>query len=373
MPSRRLFPSQTFMQYAVAFAAIAVIMAILWAFSPWVAGLVYVAAIAVLTRWGGRHLGYFTLGEAILGTVVVWLTPHPSPTIGAAQRWLELSVLIFLGLLGIFAADRGKGTLRRATFLLYRLYALPDRLLHRPENLLIFSHMRSGSSLLSHLLFSHPDVCGYGENHSIYSEPADLDALTGKVMWVRRRLPGTLRERYVMDKILHNIHLDLPTLAPLLRGRVRVIFLVREPRASISSMIKTFGYEEWWARDYYVERLAFLARTAEALSGWDGKFRPVFVNYDQILHQTDAVFALIEDQLDFAQPLQQHYDVIPETGKATIGDTSANIRSGTIVRDRPAPKELAPETVALGEEAYRQCLETLTRCCRTLSPVTEPF
>jgi LPS sulfotransferase NodH len=35
----------------------------------------------------------------------------------------------------------------------------------------ILSHMRSGSTLLAHLLASHPEIIGYGETHIRYRSP----------------------------------------------------------------------------------------------------------------------------------------------------------------------------------------------------------
>ena len=41
----------------------------------------------------------------------------------------------------------------------------------------ILAHMRSGSTLLAHLLASHPDFVGAGETKVCYRTPADLPQL----------------------------------------------------------------------------------------------------------------------------------------------------------------------------------------------------
>jgi len=44
--------------------------------------------------------------------------------------------------------------------------------------LLILSHMRSGSSLLTHLLNSNPEIIGYGETHIQYASEQDFKKLS---------------------------------------------------------------------------------------------------------------------------------------------------------------------------------------------------
>ncbi|MDY7013544.1 MAG: sulfotransferase family protein, partial [Cyanobacteriota bacterium] len=60
----------------------------------------------------------------------------------------------------------------------------PYRILFRLQPyrvLFILSHMRSGSSLLTHILNSNPEIIGYGETHLQYSSEADFKRLMLKV------------------------------------------------------------------------------------------------------------------------------------------------------------------------------------------------
>ncbi len=352
-------------------------------------GLAYIAAFAVLTVWGGRRLGYWALLLAALGAALL-LPPRSNLGIGDARGWLELAVLLLFGVMTVPAVDRGRtnfkpgqGRIRRvrAVFrrlfgLPYRLYALPSLMRHRPDVLLICSHMRSGSSLLSHLLFSHVDVCGYGEAHLYYTGAPDFDTLVGKVLMVLRRMPNGLRERFVLDKVIHSSYMDAPKVLPALRGRVRVILLVREPHGSLSSLINTFGYSENFSLNHYIDRMTFIARAAEEMASWteaEGG-RAVAVTYDQLLQRTEPAFRLVEDYLGLTQPLRENYEVLPSTGRIKIGDVSANIRSGAIIRDGRNSKPVLPlseGTLARASAAYRQCLDTLERCCRFLPNDTE--
>lgn len=70
--------------------------------------------------------------------------------------------------------------------------------------ILILSHMRSGSSLLTHLISSHPDVIAIGEAHLSYLGTESRHQLVGKVYTRARKL--LMQEGYVCDKVLHDRH-----------------------------------------------------------------------------------------------------------------------------------------------------------------------
>src|ERR1700731_2228397 len=63
----------------------------------------------------------------------------------------------------------------------------------------ILGHMRSGSTLLSHILASHLDIVGAGEAHITYQTPADLPQLVLRTCEFLRR--PVLRETYIVDQI----------------------------------------------------------------------------------------------------------------------------------------------------------------------------
>ena len=97
--------------------------------------------------------------------------------------------------------------------------------------LFVLSHMRSYSSLLSHVLGSHPDIDGYCETRLRYRFPLDVMRLHWKVT----RLTGEpLRGRFVLDKILHNYAVSR---AILENPRTRAVVLLREPREVGQSII----------------------------------------------------------------------------------------------------------------------------------------
>src|SRR5262249_37085395 len=135
------------------------------------------------------------------------------------------------------------------------------------STLFILSHMRSYSSVLSHVLGSHPQIDGYCETHLRYRFSFDLLRLK----WRLPRLTGQpLRGRYVLDKILHNY----PVAAAILDNpHTRAIFLLRQPVDVVQSIVHMGRHLDLNEKNsnvakttqYYVERLSQLTRLARVL------------------------------------------------------------------------------------------------------------
>jgi hypothetical protein len=198
----------------------------------------------------------------------------------------------------------------------------------RRRYLFVLGHMRSYSSVLSHILGSHPQIDGYCETHIKYRTRFDLWRLEQRV----RKLTGEpLAGDYVLDKVLHEY--------PLARGildspRARGIIVVRRPTASVRSIIEmglTHSPIPWY-RDfervarYYEARLAGLLRLAEALRG-----RVVFLEAERLLSNTREVLDQLSIFLELQSPLQPEYRQFTHTGALGFGDPSAVISTGRIV------------------------------------------
>jgi len=84
--------------------------------------------------------------------------------------------------------------------------------------LFILGHMRSGSSLLTHILSSNAAIDGYGETHLDYSNPQDFGVATANVCRHLWKVPSG---EYVLDKVLHKRH--IPRSELLKHPSVRVI------------------------------------------------------------------------------------------------------------------------------------------------------
>ena len=232
--------------------------------------------------------------------------------------------------------------------------------------LFVLSHMRSYSSLLSHVLGSHPDIDGYCETHLRYRFPLDVLRLHWKV----KRLTGEpLRGRFVLDKILHNYAMSR---AILENPRTRAVFLLREPTEVVQSIIHmgriwirrsaTPTSSRWWG--YYEARLLRLAELAPVLG-----HRAAFLESSALIESTDEALEFLRDYLDLSQPLERRYRSFAKTGEPGFGDPSPAIRSGEIRapshrrEEVPVPDSLIQRVKA----AHAQCLEVCQIHCVPMS------
>lgn len=251
---------------------------------------------------------------------------------------------------------------RRLRFLMEGYYSSVLKLREPFKYVFILAHMRSGSSLLVHLLSASPDVCGYGETHIDYRQRRDLLRLSYWVLFKLRRFPLPGKETYVLDKIVHDSHLRFDDLPLLCASDVSVIFLIREPRGALRSLMKWCDYESRQAVDYYTDRLSALVKYAKYLT----RYRVcALLTYESLLSWTDGVFDLLERYLELRYPLSGQYPLMRSTGKPGIGDWSAKLLSGRICGDDPV-QAMPPMDARLSsraQDAFSSSLKTLRRCC----------
>jgi len=237
----------------------------------------------------------------------------------------------------------------------------PSVALRRCRYLFILGHMRSRSSLLSHILGSHPDISGYAESHVRYDGRLDFIRLRYRV---REMLDGAALSRYVLDKVLHSWYLQ-PAL--LERMEARTILLVREPAGSMRSLAsqevrKGEGSPLERSLKHYRRQLDWLEACAAGLSR-----RPVFIESSSLLGNTPRVLELLRDRLALSEPLSERYDLFKHTGRPVYGDPSDIIRTGTVVRDAPATGEAEAEIPAAlldeARRAYEHCVSILRQRC----------
>ena len=242
---------------------------------------------------------------------------------------------------------------------------------HPQSTLFILSHMRSYSSVLSHVLGSHPQVNGYCETHLRYRFSFDLLRLK----WRVRRLTGEpLRGRYVLDKILHNY----PVATAILENpRTRAVILLRQPVDVVQSIVHMGRHLDRNeqnsnvanATKYYVERLSQLTWLARAF----GK-RAAFVESEALMARTDQALAFLQGFLSLDSPLERRYRSFSKTGKPGYGDPSEMIHSGEIGsrRDQQRPTYSIPSTlIADAVTAHSQCLSACQLNCVPVSAVGE--
>ncbi|MGQ9425702.1 sulfotransferase family protein [Gilvimarinus sp. F26214L] len=223
--------------------------------------------------------------------------------------------------------------------------------------LFILSHMRSRSTVISHVLGSNPEICGYSELHQPYRGRLDLLRMRAALYEdTHCRLSG----KYLLDKILHN-HLVISA-EVLALAEPSVIFLLRDAESTLKSIIN-MGQRtgvEWYrdpqrAADYYCRRLAALEEYATKLQG-----NYLFVDAEELVDDTDQVLAHISDWLQLQHPLNRNYEHFRNTGKRHYGDSSDNIKSGVIQRTQGHPAvSLPPDVLAKASAAYERCRKQL--------------
>lgn len=252
---------------------------------------------------------------------------------------------------------------------------------HRSAAVLILGHMRSGSSLLLHLLASHPDVLAMGERNRPYTTPADLDALVADARFHARSLVRPYR--YAVDQINHarflpvfDVEGDRSHVPPiLLNDRVRPILLLREPAGALRSMISVLGRHYGTTAEealrHYIDRLEDLGGYAEALGGHGGLDNPgaaltkdprppaLWLTYDAIVSHTDASLGALERYLAL-RVLGPTYRVRSFTGRR--GDPSSNISAGRILNHDERSRHdvrLDHDVLQRAEAAYRETIDLL--------------
>ena len=233
--------------------------------------------------------------------------------------------------------------------------------------------MRGRTSLLSHILGSHPEIAGHSEMHQGYSNSLDLLKLRCKVSIDNSH---TLGGRYVLDKVLNGYTLGRRIMtAPA----TKVIFLLREPESSLKSIIamgrRYPGVE--WHRDprralaYYVTRLAQLEDIAKARAE-AGASPAFFCDSEHLLSRTALVLQELTQWLGLETELSPHYTVFETTGRLGWGDPSDAIRSARIQRAAACYGGIELDTDILEEATTRfhRCRNTLLALCR--SPGASP-
>lgn len=240
-------------------------------------------------------------------------------------------------------------------------------LLRPRRHLFLFSHMRSYSSLLGHILGSNPEVNGYAELQLSYETELDFIRAT---LQVYETNGNHLQGHYIFDKVLHG-HLTIGQVV-LDRSRATGIFVVREPADTLRSTIAMARRRKKpdWKGDidkvaaYYVRRTTQLADLAEHFSGETCVFEA-----ERVITDTDAVLEGLTDFLGLKVPLSSDYEVFSHTGRAGVGDPGKHIKSGRLVTERESHDDIEIDDQLLRElEAQRQsCLDRLRRACdRTL-------
>ena len=231
------------------------------------------------------------------------------------------------------------------------------------DTLFLVSHMRGFTSLLSHLLGSHPEVSGYFETHSSYHEVKDLLKLRA-TLDAADGLDGS--EKWIVDKLL-NGDLEISDTV-LAREDVSLLFMLREPRATLKSLIATRERYGWRldrneAENYYFTRLQQIAALARRATG------AYYLDAEAIVDDTGHTLTQLSRALRLSTPLQPNFETRSKTAMFGLGCPSDYIKQGKIVRERERYDEIEIDAglQTRAQRAYRQCRETLLERCNPLA------
>lgn len=226
-----------------------------------------------------------------------------------------------------------------------------------PAALLVLGHMRSGSTLLLHLLMTNPEISAVGERGKVYASRADLARLHIAAR-LAYGLPGR-HLRYVADQVNHD-HLT-PDASLLQRAEIRVLFLLRKPEATIASIVDLYRryHPLPWsvprAVDYYAQRLETLARLGAAPPG---RASAMLIRYEDLTAWPDETLETLRRFLQLAHGFSRTYRTHRFT--RTHGDPGPNIATGRILTSTGcAAIDLGERELERIRNAYAQCSAAL--------------
>lgn len=227
------------------------------------------------------------------------------------------------------------------------------------QRIYLLSHMRAYSSLIGHILGSHPLINGYYEMHLCYASAADLDEQLRLYMQNETLKPGSI---YLFDKLLHNDYtLDTHILAG---SDCRVLMSIRSAENSLKSIIRLFKAKPTerpyadpdQATDYYIQRL-------ESLADFSRINTAQYYYFDAELIKTDSsnLLQALTRWCQLSPSLSDRYQTFSLTGKARAGDSSDLISSGKIETSEnhyPGVR-LEAQHISRAEQAYAEYREVM--------------
>jgi len=232
----------------------------------------------------------------------------------------------------------------------------PQCIFAKTDYLFIFSHMRSRSSVLSHILGSHDKICGYSELHCSYQNSISLLKMRSKIS---EELQCKIKNKYLLDKLLHNELLFSEKVFK--KAKPKIIFLLREPESTIKS-IMNMGHItgiDWYkdpekATDYYCSRLLKLEEYSKQI---DDSF---FIDSNDLVEDTENLLNTLSNWLHLEKPLEKEYSIFSHTGEAGYGDPSQNIKSGIVKKTEGHPDiEIPLDILQKAISHYIACKDTL--------------
>lgn len=228
-------------------------------------------------------------------------------------------------------------------------------------NIFLLSHMRANTSLFGHILGSNTEIQGYYEMHIGYYGWKSL--VRQKLLYFSEHQPKP-GARYMFDKVLHTEHFVSPDV--LERDNSKVVFMLRRPEQTLPSIIKLYQRVDSKhpfctpdaATHYYVSRVKAMADIAKSLSG-----KYLYLDAESLKDDTQQSLVALTRFLELSLPLTEKYEIFQKTGKGGSGDSSENMKAGTIVRSSTAYEleQFSQAQLSAASETYLETRELLRR------------
>ncbi|WP_143142102.1 hypothetical protein [Alteromonas sp. V450] len=238
-------------------------------------------------------------------------------------------------------------------------------LLNGKKHLFLLSHMRANTSLMGHLLGSHPEINGYYEMHIGYYSSKSL--LRQKALYCEAHSLKA-KSTYMFDKVLHNEH--EVTDAMLTNSRCHFLISIRAPEYAVPSIVSLYRkahpkhefIEPKSAAHYYCQRLEALASMVKRCA-----FDYLYLDADVIKVNPSETLERLTSYLALSSPLTSRYEKMHNTGKAKAGDSSSSLMSGEIIQSSLPSVSLEYEQ----EDFFKRCHETYLITRETLASYTQ--
>ena len=236
----------------------------------------------------------------------------------------------------------------------------PSALISPYKYIFILSHMRGYTTLLTHILGSHPEISGYFELHQSYRNPLDLILMRIRVA---NGLNYQIQGQYILDKILHQHCFLSPSI--LQRDDLYTIFILRKPEPTLKSLKVKENSKDDPNRPlhYYLERLDYLKNLSHIPRN------RVYLDAESLLENTNSTLEFIHSFLQLKDEISPSYSVFKYTAKrGGYGDWSDFILQGKIVRERNLYEEIiiSPGELKLITDAYEDARHIIRQSCSRL-------
>jgi len=219
--------------------------------------------------------------------------------------------------------------------------------------------MRAFTSLVGHILGSHPQINGYYEMHISYD---NAQALHNQLDLFLKNDDLKACSRYLFDKLLHNEY--LLRLERLNITGTKVLLTMREPEQSIKSIVNLFAQKKTdelyaspiEATNYYIDRVTTLAGFCQSVG--EGCY---YFDAEMLQSAPDVVLPYLSRWLDLETPLSDRYAIFTQTGKGRTGDSSKNIHTGKINKAQSdySAISIPEQQLEMAQQVYRDCRQQI--------------